>query len=197
MPLAGGIYSRIFSHKLEASFCRGYKSKMLFRRRKPVSFSERIAGLIWPRRSLWRTANYVAKRILRLAATPHAIGAGVAAGVFAGTAVGNPLTFPFIWAATFGLGRLLLSGQHPEALVPFQVADVLRDIDIRYLWNPLLKPMTVGGILLGVLFGMIFYVATRWATAAFITSRRKRLIERSRNRADRFSSRLIGESDVG
>ena len=82
--------------------------------------------------------QYFSKRILRLRATPHAIAAGVAAGVFAaflpflgfhiliaaalawlirgnilaaalGTAaVGNPLSFPLMWAATYAGGRVLL-----------------------------------------------------------------------------------------
>ncbi|MGI9400439.1 MAG: DUF2062 domain-containing protein [Rhizobiaceae bacterium] len=86
-----------------------------------------------------RSAKYVAKRVLRLTGSPHAIAAGVAAGVFAsftpflglhfliafalayiiagnfiaaamGTFFGNPLSFPFIWASTYSVGDFILSG---------------------------------------------------------------------------------------
>ncbi|MEZ5872497.1 MAG: DUF2062 domain-containing protein [Nitratireductor sp.] len=83
----------------------------------------------------------MAKRIFRLTASPHAVAAGVSAGVFAsftpffglhfmiafavayliggnfiaaamGTFFGNPLTFPFIAAGTWSTGRFILSGAH-------------------------------------------------------------------------------------
>src|SRR5690606_9209209 len=120
-----------------------YARGMLFRRRKPAHFGERLRVFLWPRRSFWRSAQYFAKRVLRLTATPHAIAAGIAAGTLAsftpylgfhfiiaaavawvirgnliasalGTAVGNPLTFPFIWASTMAAGRFILYGSHPE-----------------------------------------------------------------------------------
>ena len=94
---------------------------------------------MWPRRSWLRSTQYLAKRVLRLTASPHSVAAGVAAGVFssftpflgfhfmiafavsyviagnliaaaAGTFFGNPLTFPFIWASTYATGRFILSG---------------------------------------------------------------------------------------
>ncbi len=94
---------------------------------------------MWPRRSWLRSTQYFVKRVLRLTASPHAVAAGVAAGVFAsftpfigfhfaiafavsyvvagnliaaaaGTFFGNPITFPFIWASTYSTGRFILSG---------------------------------------------------------------------------------------
>lgn len=84
-----------------------------------------------------RSGQYVTKRILRLTASPHAVAAGVAAGVFTsclpflglhflisfllatilrgnliaaalGTFFGNPLTFPFIWATSYEIGHRIL-----------------------------------------------------------------------------------------
>lgn len=174
---------------------------MLFRRRKQLNPMERLRGFFWPRRSFMRSAQYFTKRVLRLTAEPHAVAAGVAAGVFAsflpfvgfhfviaaigafclkgnivasalGTAVGNPLTFPFIWAATLGLGRMILYGQDPGSLAPLQLGDLLSRHEITHLWQPLFKPMTVGGVLLGLLFGLIFYLVTRYALNAFRQRRR-------------------------
>lgn len=96
--------------------------------------------LIWPRRSWLRSGRYVTKRILRLTATPHAVAAGVAAGVFTsctpfmglhffvaailawlirgnviasalGTFFGNPLSFPLIWVGAYETGSFLLGQQ--------------------------------------------------------------------------------------
>ncbi len=182
---------------------------MLFRRRNPTNLGERFRTLFWPRRSFWRSAKYFTKRVLRLSATPHAIAAGVAAGVFAsflpipgfhfllaavaawifggnvvasalGTAIGNPLTFPLIWGATYELGRLVLHGRAIEAVEPLQVGNALRHLDFALIWEPLLKPMTVGAIPLGLAFGMVFYIATRWSVGAFQERRRLRLAEKMR-----------------
>src|SRR5690606_12123881 len=94
--------------------------------------------------------RYVAKRVLRLSASPHAIAAGFAAGVFAsitpfvglhfflagviawvtggnlvasalGTAFGNPITFPLIWAGTYRLGRWIL-GLRDRAEPPIDIS---------------------------------------------------------------------------
>ena len=115
---------------------------MLFKRRTPPSWQETFRVWLWPRRSWLRSTQYVTKRILRLTATPYAIAAGVAAGVFTsftpfmglhflvaalfawlirgnliasalGTFFGNPLTFPIIWAATFNTGALILGMNAP------------------------------------------------------------------------------------
>ncbi|WP_446720924.1 DUF2062 domain-containing protein [Mesorhizobium sp. 131-2-1] len=174
-------------------------------------------GLFWPTRSFGRSARYFAKRILRLTAAPHAVAAGVAAGVFAsflpfvglhfiiaaivalfirgnlaasalGTAVGNPITFPFIWAASLAVGRLILDGRNPGSLVPLHFGDLLRTVDVVHLWEPLLKPMTLGGVPLGIFFGLAFYGITRWATATFHKRRHLRLAERALARSGSVTS---------
>jgi uncharacterized protein (DUF2062 family) len=185
---------------------------MLFRRRKPSDLWDRLRTFAWPRRSFSRSAQYFAKRVLRLTATPHAIAAGVAAGAFAsftpymgfhfflaallawvmrgnlvasalGTAVGNPITFPFIWAGCLALGRKILYGAHPEQLVPLQLGKVLWEGELEHLWKPLLLPMTVGGVILGTICGLVLYALTWWAVAGFREQRRQRLVERARVKA--------------
>jgi len=185
---------------------------MLFRRRKNLGFWERLRAFFWPRKALWRSVPYYTKRILRLSATPHAIAAGVAAGVFAsflpylgfhfilagvlawvmrgnlvasalGTAIGNPFTFPFIWASTLAAGRFILYGSQPEEIVPLQLGRALSQLEFVHLWEPLLKPMTIGALPVGGAVALVFYVLTRWATAAFREARRKRLADNARRRA--------------
>lgn len=194
---------------------------MLFKRRTPANWREKLRVAVWPRRNWIRSTKYLAKRVLRLTASPHAIAAGIAAGVFAsftpymgfhflisfavaylvagnviaaatGTFFGNPVTFPFIWASTYATGNFILTGNadggggHMEGLHRLIHADLFHlgfsgilDI-IASIWDPVLKPMTVGAIPLGIAFGLVFYVLTRWAAIAFQKSRRALLAEKAR-----------------
>lgn len=191
---------------------------MLFRRKKPASWREMFRIAVWPRHSWSRSGKYVAKRILRLTGSPHAIAAGVAAGVFAsctpflgfhfviafavayliagnfiaaamGTFFGNPVTFPFIWASTYTTGHVILSGStrpHPngnghQRLGEIANSDIMNFgfgpvIDkITGLWQPVVMPMMVGAIPVGILAGIIAYLLTRWIAIGFQAARRKRL----------------------
>ncbi len=172
---------------------------MLFRRRKPADFREKLRLALWPRRSFARSARYFAKRVLRLRATPHAIAAGVAAGVFAsffpvglhlvfalavawlvagnlvaaalGTAVGNPLTLPVMWSASYEVGSMILNGGEPGAIRPGHIAAMVESSGVLALWRPLLEPLLVGAVPLGLAFGAVTYVITRW-TVAMVQARR-------------------------
>ena len=169
---------------------------------------ERFRIWFWPRRSFWRSAKYFSKRVLRLRATPHAIAMGVSAGVFIsflpipglhfllaalvawclagnvvasalGTAFGNPLTFPVIWGSTYEIGHLILNGGSAGPVPPPHLGSLLRNLDFSQLWAPLLKPMTIGALPLGLAFGFVAYVATRWMVSAFHARREAKLAERS------------------
>ncbi len=191
---------------------------MLFGRKKPVTWGETIRVSLWPRRSWGRSAKYVSKRVLRLTASPHAVSAGVAAGIFAsftpllglhfiiafvvayiiagnflaaasGTFFGNPLTFPFIWASTYNLGNFILSGETPvegsdgttglEGVSFFE--NGLSGIwgAIIGIWDPVVKPMLIGGIPLGICFGIVGYIVTRWAAGIFHVARRNRIAKKA------------------
>lgn len=115
----------------------GELARMLFKRRAPPTWLELLRISLWPRRSWFRSTQYVTKRVLRITATPHAIAAGVAIGVFTsftpflglhflfafllawmfggnliatalGTFFGNPISFPLIWTATYQTGHFVL-----------------------------------------------------------------------------------------
>ncbi|MCG6856763.1 MAG: DUF2062 domain-containing protein [Salaquimonas sp.] len=199
---------------------------MLFSRRNPVSWQERLRVAVWPRRSWARSTQYLVKRVLRLTASPHSVAAGVAAGVFAsftpflgfhfmiafavsyviagnliaaaaGTFFGNPLTFPFIWASTYGLGRFILSGAQSTVsntahqrmaeiahsnLIELGLIGLINKIDA--LWEPVIKPMAIGAVPIGTMVAICFYLLTRWAAVKFRHARLKRLTERARSRTD-------------
>ena len=176
---------------------------------------------MWPRRSWLRSTRYVTKRIMRLTATPHAVAAGVAVGIttsfspflglhfliaFAlavlvrgnviaaalGTFFGNPLSFPFIWAATYETGHFLLqteakrSGAHAITQAMKDIVSTMWKLDfaasanaIAEIWSPLLYPMSIGGALLGTMIALPFYFITRRATVLFREKRRNRLMEQA------------------
>lgn len=180
---------------------------MLFARRDRPSFRERLRIALWPRRSYRRSFAYVKHRILRLEGSPHAIAAGVAAGAFAsctpligfhfllsfilafliggsmiaaalGTAVGNPLTFPLIWLSSFNLGERIL-GASAAAVPPTQI-----ELSFDLLWNsfstvwPTLKPMLLGGVLIGSFVGGTLYLAVHSAVRMRRELKAARLAER-------------------
>jgi len=177
---------------------------MLFRRRKRTTHIERARLWVWPRVSWRRSTLYYIKRILRLSATPYAIAAGCAVGAFVsftpfigfhivisialawlirgnfiaaaiGTSVGNPLTFPLIWASTYELGYVILSGE--PAAAPPPLGRHLLERSIENL-SPIVKTMSVGSLPLGFLASLVVYTIVYKSVAAYQANRRKRLQDR-------------------
>lgn len=166
---------------------------------------------LWPRRSFGRSFQYFIKRVLRLTATPHAIAAGVAAGVFAswtpllgfhfvlafalsyalagnmmaaaiGTGFGNPISFPFIWALTLKIGNLLIGIETGVHQKHVDLQALLRHLDVSQLWDPVLKPMLIGAIPPGIITAVGFYILTYWGVRVFQTRRKSRLAARAKAR---------------
>ncbi|WP_417681954.1 DUF2062 domain-containing protein [Roseibium sp.] len=182
---------------------------MLFRRRTKPTNIERLRVAVWPRHSWSRSTRYFGKRVLRLTATPHAIAIGFAAGAFAsftplvgfhfilafliayivrgnliasalGTSVGNPLTFPFIWASTFKIGQWILRSDAAPAAhnIHKEFAKRLLDSSLDVLL-PMFKPMLVGAVPLGLITGVICYVLVYKSVEVYQT-RRKASLARKR-----------------
>lgn len=182
---------------------------MLFKRRDKPSHLERLRVAVWPRRSFARSARYFSKRVLRLTASPHAIAMGFAAGAFAsitpfiglhfllsfviafviggnmvaaalGTVVGNPLTFPFIWASTFKVGSMIIYGEAKE--LDHRAID--KHLDGGFLEKsldtllPLIKPMLVGAVPLGLITATFFYFLVFYSVRAYQRTRRQKLTSR-------------------
>ncbi len=156
---------------------------MLFRRRTRESLLQRFRVHLWPRRSLGRSAQYFWKRILRLRATPHAIAAGVAAGAFAaflpflGLHILIAAALAWVIARQHACRRTRHRGGRQSAELPadlggdlcrrpfpaacrpgassagMHIGSQLRHMDFAALWHPVLEPMTVGGVPLGIVAG--------------------------------------------
>lgn len=152
---------------------------MLFKSREKPTLARRLRLAFWPRRSFARSTLYVWKRLFRLNASPHRIAVGCAAGVFASitpligvqmlmagaitlvlrgsltaamlaTFVGNPLTWPLIWAATYGLGAVIVGS-------PAEAASVVVG---PHQLGPVVYTMLVGSIPLGLLAAIMTYRLT-------------------------------------
>lgn len=188
---------------------------MLFKRAKAVGFGDRLRCLFWPRRSWTRSAQYVLLRLKRLPSSPHRIALGAAAGVFAvftpflgaqlmlagviawvmrgsllasflASFVGNPLTYPIIWFATFNLGNVLIGAKATTQLVDLRgKATTLWDSIVNgslegaahaleSLW-PIVKPMVVGSLPLGAFAAILCYVGVRRLIAAAQLRKRQRV----------------------
>ena len=105
----------------------------MFSRRKKLNFGQRLIVFFWPAMGWRRTGHYLKHRICRIPGSPYEIAGGFACGaaisfspfvglhfilggvwawltrssIFSsiiGTAIGNPWTFPFIWAWIYQCG---------------------------------------------------------------------------------------------
>jgi uncharacterized protein len=181
---------------------------MLFKRRETESYLERLRVHVWPRRSWSRSSRYLVYRLRRLSATPHAIALGFAAGVFSaftpflgthlmmavliawiiggslvaavlGTFVGNPLTYPFQWYATYKVGSILLGARGMRKTI--DLSNGIFQSSLNHLW-PILKPMTLGAIPVGLTAAALAYVLVKPAVEAY-QRRRRREFEHRQGRA--------------
>jgi uncharacterized protein (DUF2062 family) len=188
---------------------------MLFKSRQVPGFAERLRLALWPKRSWSRSARYILLRLKRLPSSPHRIALGCAAGVFAvftpflgvqlilagvlavvmrgsvfasflASFVGNPLTYPIIWFATFNLGNVLLGGTASAQLVDLRgkagaLGDGLMNASpgaiataAESLW-PIVKPMAVGSLPLGGFAAALAYVGAHRLISASQERKRVRL----------------------
>ena len=151
---------------------------MLFKSRNNATWATRLRLLVWPRVSWSRSVRYVVKRVLRMKSSPHKIALGCAAGVFASitpligvqmamaglialicrgnlvaamlaTLFGNPISWPFIWGATYGLGSFIVG--HPGSA---EASNLLKGGDT--IW-PVIFTMLVGSIPIGLMSAAVSY----------------------------------------
>jgi uncharacterized protein (DUF2062 family) len=162
---------------------------MMFRRRTPLRFSHKITGVFWPRCGVIRALKYQGLRLKRLSASPHAVAAGAAAGIFVSCTpflgfqmmlgailalviggsivsmaiaswIGNPLTYPLIWATGYHVGTEIMEELPPHITEPLASA-------LENPVTPLLGPTLVGTLVVGILAGVATYVFVMWLIFAW------------------------------
>lgn len=177
---------------------------MILRRRRQPTWPERLRDWIWPRAGWHRAGRYFYARAQRLQGTPHSIAAGLACGAAAsctpfigfhfllsfalaflmrgsylaaafGTVVGNPWTFPFIWAGTYQLGTLILGGASAPVAAPL---DLMASGALFSRIETLLAPMVIGSLPVALVVWLSFYVPLVRLFAVVQDTRRRRLAAR-------------------
>ncbi len=143
----------------------------------------------WPRGGWIGAWRYLIWRMKRMRATPHALTLGFAVGTFVsftpfigfhfllaaliawilrgniiasalGTSVGNPLTFPFIWAGDYVVGIFLLSGNWMswnDVAVPTNLDEAAEAF----------YPLLVGSLPLGLIGAVMCYVPVFFLIRAY------------------------------
>ncbi len=181
----------------------------LFARRERPGLARRARWLVAPPGGMARAMRYLMARVKRLRASPHAVAAGFASGAAAsclpligfhflvsfalafvvrgsfvaaalGTAVGNPLTFPLLYATAFRLGRWILEGggtavpAKDAAAAGEELALAADAFDVEGtlgLW-PIWRTTFIGSLPIALLAWVGFYCAIRPAVARFQARRR-------------------------
>lgn len=177
---------------------------------------------------LRRYGTYLRKKVLRLSASPHAIGAGVASGAAVsmfpliglhfllgfvlayitrgnmiaaaiGTAWGNPLSFPFFFAAAYAVGDWLRGGDGVSAAEAGQLDAVGDQLNqglfsggFEAIW-PAFSTMMIGAIPNAILVFGVFYFAVRWLVIGFRSARSARLAEKRAERERDDAALQVGE----
>ncbi len=195
----------------------------MFGRRHPLPIYRRVREFVWPSGGWHRASLYIAHRLRRLPGTPYRIAAGFACGAAIsftpfigfhfvgaallsmllrgsllasaiGTVVGNPWTFPFIWAWIYGLGQWLLGGE--------VVSELPAALSLKYIFErPLdvLWPMTVGGVTTSVAAWFAFFWPVRGAVAEYQHARSRLVRRKERSarhgRLDRKRAAALAENE--
>jgi uncharacterized protein len=96
-----------------------------------------------------------------------------------GTAVGNPWTFPLIFALTGEVGALLL-GQDVTVNVPALTWDHFWNSPMDY-FGSVLPPLLVGSIPVAILVWLLVYLGFRSLISGYRESRDRRKLQRRKN----------------
>ena len=175
----------------------------MFQRRQKRHVAHYFREFLWPRAGWRRVSIYMAHRVKRMPDTPYSIAAGFACGaamsftpfvgfhfVMAalmawiiraniltsaiGTAVGNPWTFPFIWAGIYNLGSWVLGREVTDTPVPeLSMTNIFDNF-----WEVFL-PMIIAGVPVAVLVWVLSFFPLRRAVAGY-QAHRLHKIEKSR-----------------
>lgn len=163
---------------------------------------------VWPSAGFSRAIAYLAKRVTRLQVSPHAIAAGFASGAAAscfaliglhfllsfglawrlrgsmvaaalGAAVGNPLTYPILFAAAYRVGATIRGEEAANAGAVDQAgselaAEGIFSGSLEHAW-PLFTITIIGATPIAIATFATFYLLVRWSADEVQAARRERL----------------------
>lgn len=196
----------------------------VFRRREKLSRLARLRRFVWPSMGWGRVLRYWTFKLKRLQGSPYAIACGFACGAAVsftpligfhfilaavlawalrgnviasaiGTAVGNPWTFPFIWAGIIWLGTWILGYERGQELpADMTIATIFEEP------GTVLLPMLVGGLPAAVVVWIVIYFPIRRVVGNYQHHRQARRLRRRRildeEREARLSATRQAEDDI-
>ncbi len=180
----------------------------MFKRRRPLNLLQRVRQFVWPREGWTRAMSYIWLRTLRLHGSAHSVALGLAIGSFIsaspflgahillggliawmlggniiasaiGTLIGNPISFPFIWIATYQSGIFLLGLEGGNTDLSAFSFELLWQAPLSTLL-PLITPMSVGMFPIGLLLGIATYYPGLWVIKAYKRQRSLRVSGKSK-----------------
>jgi uncharacterized protein len=215
---------------------------VVFKRRAKRSIGQAVVQTVYPRGGWLRAFSYIIHRLRRLPDKPHRIARGVAAGIFVSftplfgfhlliaaglawlmrgnmvaallaTLVGNPITFPFIMAASVELGHFLL--HQPDTLdLPVIVRSFARASielwhntralafgrethweSLQWFFRRIFWPYLVGGMTPGIASALAGYYLSLPVVVAYQKRRTKKLRERVEKRARKATQDARGRQE--
>lgn len=173
----------------------------MFKRRVKRTLLQKARELVWPQSGYSRAMLYLWRRLTRLQATPHAVALGFAIGVYMsfspflgfhlalsgmvawmlganvvaslmGNFLGNPVTYPFMWAVIYQAGDFMLgSSSGGVAHSPVGLS-----FDLTGAWD-LFMPMLIGSVPIGIIAALAFYFPVRTGVGRFQAARRARFVQ--------------------
>jgi len=178
---------------------------MLFGSKNKRPLWRRAFSWLWPQSGFRRAGLYIWHRVARLPGTAHSIAAGFASGAAVsftpflglhfligfivawisrgnlvasaiGTAVGNPWTFPIIFALTDHVGAFLL-GQDVMDKIPVWDLDKLLHSPFEYIisFSPIVFPLFVGSIPVAIIVWIVFYFSFKGLIVRYRQARQARV----------------------
>ncbi len=212
---------------------------MIFKRRERPTFLRRMQSFLWPEKGFARGWRYMRHRIERINDTPTNVAIGCSIGAFVsftplfglhfvaaalvakmlrvniiaalfGTAVGNPLTFPFIAAGSMSLGtfvmgrarsldhadgegviaafvdiwRLLYDGTRSALGIaePGAVSWATASRSLAEFGEEVMVPYAIGGLIFGIPVTVAIFHIVRSTIAAYQKRRIEKLAKRRKER---------------
>ena len=169
----------------------------MFRSRNS-SYMQKIKNVLWPKKGFQRSFYYLRERVSRMSASTHALSMGIACGAAAsmtpflglhfiiaalmaymfrgnlftsaiGTVIGNPWSFPLIWAADNYVGGWIISQFGLEQSIASLGASAGPDMPMAFFFK-----VTIGGVVLAILSFPIYYGLSYWGLASWRAHRVRR-----------------------
>lgn len=184
--------------------------------KKRRHLGHRWAEVFWPSMGVAALLRWAELRIKRSRGSTHYVAMGAAIGVFISftpyigfqvllmflmaylfkasffvafvvSLIGNPWTFPFIFAWTYSLGQFILYQEVHSIDPSYFVAHFHMDSwdSIKLLWDEYLWPMSVGGIPSGIVFGAVTYIVIYLHIESYRKARKAYLARRRQHNKER------------